>query len=288
MAAHLLVRQLMADRLEAGPFVDCRRNDVRPRTSHRVLSKHSRAVGQLPPGDLTGNGRWLGQAVAYRPRGRGGGGGVDPGTLDNPSQPPQIRKFFLRGKMKFIIIIKGAGKLRPIPGTQTLFGRVPHPPPRGRVFYTLPYGLGWAVSTSRGCIVRLKHKETPVPLRPSRTPRATPQLLLLQGSLAEPRPDVLELALDGLGEGDALVPGVLPREVHAHDAHQAVVRDAQQVRSVLLVPGLLAEWGLRQGRGFEALHLRQGHKGQDWCRARRLCRRRVSVGTDGKRNPRFE
>ena len=57
------------------------------------------------------------QAVAEGPRGRGGVWG--PGQ-PRPTPPPttNIRKIFLRQKMKFI---KGAGNLRPIFGTQTFF-----------------------------------------------------------------------------------------------------------------------------------------------------------------------
>ena len=111
---------------------------VRPRgsatthgTSTRQPHSHGPRTAQHGQGTVPG-------PLLSDPRGARGG----PGLSDPPTHP-HIRKFFLRGKMNFI---KGAGKLRPISGTQTFFWPLIPPPPGG--------GGGVSVSATRSTGLR--------------------------------------------------------------------------------------------------------------------------------------
>ena len=95
------------------------------------------------------------------------------GALASPNRPPppHIKMMFLRQKMK---VIKGAGNLRPILGTQTFFGLWPthpptHPPPGGGwgspsapMTAGTTAGIG-AVHTARRRHARAQVREAPPP-----------------------------------------------------------------------------------------------------------------------------
>ena len=72
------------------------------------------------------------------PRGEGGLLGALTSPRPTP-QPPHIRMGFLRQKLKFI---KGAGNLRPIFGTQTVFWPLTPPPSPGGAPKQWPDGRG--------------------------------------------------------------------------------------------------------------------------------------------------
>ena len=91
----------------------------------RGLRGMRRGVGHVGRGSVPTGTHGFGSGYCLRTRGGGGclGPWPAPAPADPPTHPPtQIRKMFLRKKMK---LIKGAGNLRPILGTQTFLASGP-------------------------------------------------------------------------------------------------------------------------------------------------------------------